>query len=110
MRVLPRYTAEFKTDALALLERTGRSLPRVARDLGVSVSSLRIWYKEAEMVKKQEKPSKAEPAAPPTSESTDVEVRRLKRELANAKKRIEELEEDRAILKKAATFFAKESE
>ena len=42
--------------------------------------------------------------------STKDQVRRLERELAAARKEIEDLKTDRAILKKAAAFFAKENE
>ena len=110
MRVLPRYTDEFKSDAVDLLERSGRSLPAVARDLGVSVGSLRTWYKDAVMAKKKRPKAPGAASLPPAAESADDENRRLKSELATAKRRIDELEEDRAILKKAAAFFAKESE
>lgn len=110
MRVLPTYTAEFRADAVALMKRSERTPPQVARDLGVSITSLRNWYNAELMAKK--KPPKgtkaAVPSVPPAS--PEDEVRQLKRELALAGKRIAELEQDREILKKAAAFFAKESE
>jgi len=114
MRILPRYTAEFKADALELLERTNRSMPEVARDLGVSVYSLRTWYKNALVAKKKNKrPSKGAPVsatAASAGEPLGNEVEQLRRELKQAHKRIADLEMDRDILKKAAAFFAKESE
>ena len=113
MRTRPTYTKEFRADALALLERTDRSLNEVARDLGISCGALRSWYQMAEMAKKKSKKPQAD--APPTAggaerESAKEQVRRLERELAAAHKEIEDLKTDRAILKKAAAFFAKESE
>ncbi|WP_435280026.1 transposase [Streptomyces sp. 1222.5] len=42
-----RYTAEFKRDAVALVDSTGRTVTEVARELGVSPESLRAWYKQA---------------------------------------------------------------
>ncbi|MFB7867306.1 transposase [Streptomyces sp. NPDC056069] len=42
-----RYTAEFKRDAVALVDSTGRTVTEVARGLGVSPESLRGWYKRA---------------------------------------------------------------
>ena len=114
MRTRPTYTPEFRADALALLERTDRSLNEVARDLGISCGALRGWYQHAEMAKKKKlKPQlhSAPPAADGVErESTKDQVRRLERELAAARKEIEDLKTDRAILKKAAAFFAKESE
>lgn len=110
MRVRPTYTEEFKADAVALMLGSERTAPQVAHDLGICVTSLRNWYKTQSMAKK--KPPKAlravVPSVPPTS--PEDEIRQLKRELALAEKRIGELEQDREILKKAAAFFAKESE
>jgi transposase len=113
MRVKPSYTDEFKSDALDLLDRTGRSLPDVARDLGVCVTSLRSWYKLREMTKKRKrtgvKPTRS--ASPePEAESAEGTVKRMERENAALKRENESLKMDREILKKAAAFFAKESE
>ena len=115
MRVQARYTDEFKTDALDLLNRTGRSLPAVARDLGVSVGSLRNWYKDREMAKKKKKRSGAAvtptPVRVPDEElSVEERLKRAERENAALKREIDSLKMDREILKKAAAFFAKESE
>ncbi|MEU9716551.1 transposase [Streptomyces sp. NPDC047976] len=38
-----RYSGEFKRDAVALVESSGRSVPSVARELGVNPESLRQW-------------------------------------------------------------------
>jgi transposase len=114
MRTFPRYTDEFKADAVDLVERSERSIPEVARDLGVSIFSLRSWYKAAQMAKKKPKRKNPAPArsaiVAPKDESLEDENRRLKRELASAQRKIDGLEMDREILKKAAAFFAKESE
>ena len=40
----PSYSAEFKSDAVELLRTTERSLPQVAKDLGVSYWSLRETF------------------------------------------------------------------
>jgi len=113
MRIRPTYTAEFRADAVDLLARTDRSLNQVAHDLGVANTTLRAWYHSAEMAKK--KPQKPHVVAPTATgaaerESAKEQIRRLERELATARKEIEDLKTDRAILKKAAAFFAKESE
>ncbi|MEU0132462.1 transposase [Streptomyces sp. NPDC006296] len=42
-----RYTAEFKRDAIALVDSTGRTVTAVARELGISSESLRGWYRQA---------------------------------------------------------------
>ena len=111
MRTIPRYTAEFKADAVALLRRTDRSVAQVAASLGCSGFSLRTWYKEAEMGKK--KPKKPASRVSPSSIEPVVqedELVRLRREIAALQKENDELKTDREILKKAAAFFVKESE
>lgn len=112
MFIAKQYTDQFRADALDLLERTDRSLPAVARDLGVSPQCLRNWYNAAQMAKKK-KPSRQRRSTRSASSepaSAEAEMKRLERELAAARKEIEELKTDREILKKAAAFFAKESE
>jgi transposase-like protein len=49
-------------------------------------------------------------AAPGAAETLEEKVARLERENAELRKQRDSLEMDRAILKKAAAFFAKESE
>ncbi len=113
MRTRPTYTPEFKADALELLGRTDRSIPTVARDLGIASTTLRSWYLTAEMAKKKPKKPRTNTESPSDAverESAKEQVRRLERELTAARKEIEDLKTDRAILKKAAAFFAKESE
>jgi len=108
VRVPTRYTPEFRSDAVRLIERTGRSLRRVASDLGISPAALVRWRRE-EMAKRRAKQEPG-PAVPPASETLEEENARLKRELAKSQRKIDQLEMDREILKKAAAFFAKESE
>jgi transposase len=77
-----------------LVSASGKSLSQVARDLGVSVESLRSWVKQSQ-IDQGERPGL-------TTEEKE-ELRRLRRE-----NRI--LLEEREILKKAAAFFAKETD
>ena len=85
------FTAEFKDAAVKLVGRGELSIPRVARDLGISDSLLRLWVEKAKT---------AENGGLTADER--IELSRLRKE-----NRI--LKEEREILKKAATFFAKES-
>lgn len=90
------FTPEFKEEAVRLWrERSaaGVSIGRVARDLGVRPNQLREWAGQAG----------AEPAKVVEGETTDQELRRLRRENARLKQEAE-------FLKKAAAFFAKESQ
>jgi transposase len=105
------YTADFKRDAVRLLDRSDRSWTQIAVDLGVHEGTLRGWYKELGMGKRFKKNSTGKAApAPPGSETLEEKVARLERENAQLRKKNDDLEMDRAILKKAAAFFAKESE
>jgi transposase len=90
----PRYSAEFKADAVRLVEEQGLPVARVARDLGVHQNTLRNWV---EKVRYDSLGSEG-----PAGEDERAELARLRRE-----NRI--LREEREILKKAAAFFAKES-
>jgi transposase len=88
------YPPEFRREAVALYRRSGRPLKEIASDLGVLTETLRIWTRQA-AVDAGEQPGLA-------SEERE-ELRRLRRE-------VRVLREERDILKKAAAFFAKESE
>jgi transposase len=111
MRVTrPTYTEEFRRDALSLLETTDRSFREVAEGLGISEGSLRQWYRAAEVPKKSRKQRKAETSAQLGNESAEQKLARLEREVATLRKENDSLRMDREILKKAAAFFAKESE
>jgi transposase len=90
----PPYSLEFRREAVRLLRTSGRSIPQLAAELGCSPQSLRNWSKQLDVDE-----GKAEGL---TSDERE-ELRRLRRE-----NRI--LTEEREILRKAAAFFAKDSE
>jgi len=43
------YPAQFKREAVELVGASGRPLAQIARELGVSTESLRLWCKQAEI-------------------------------------------------------------
>src|SRR4051812_1840916 len=115
MRVTKPYrklTDPFVQDAVALMDRTDRSFSDVAEGLGVSAFTLRRWYNE--LVTKAKRPKKAArrevPAVITDGETPEGKIARLERENTALRKQVVNLETDREILKKAAAFFAKESE
>jgi transposase len=111
MRATPKtYTNEFRSDAVALCLRGDRSLKQVATDIGVNHWTLRDWYNREEMAKRSKKKPPSSTASRPSNETTEEKVKRLEREMARLQKENEQLRMDREILKKAAAFFAKESE
>ena len=87
------YAPEFRRDAVELYRRSGKPLRELAVELGISTETLRMWVRQAD-VDAGERPGLS-------TEERD-ELRRLRRQ-------VKVLEEEREILKKAAAFFAKES-
>jgi len=109
MRVKSQYSEEFKADAVGLARRGDRSINEVARDLGVNHWTLRTWCKNELMAKRRKKEAE-KGAAAKVRESAEERVERLERENERLRKENDSLRTDRAILKKAAAFFVKESE
>ena len=85
------YTREFKEEAVRLINEQGYSYAEVGRNLGVNPNQLSRWKREIEEDK----------GDPGSAASLQAELKRLRKE--NKRLKLE-----REILKKAATFFAKE--
>ena len=105
-RVNRKYSQEFIDDAVALAQRSDMPFKQIGRDLGVSHWTLRGWYNKAEMAKKKGKPK----GVPASGETAEEKAARLEQENERLRKEVDSLKTDREILKKAAAFFAKESE
>ncbi len=83
-----KYSPEFRDEALALAEKVG--VPTAARELGLHESQLYGWRTKARAHQSQSE----------TEQRQAIEIVRLKRKLV-------EQAEELAIVKKAATYFAK---
>ena len=113
-----KYPAEFKEDAIAMVRANPDvTVKEIAARLGVNYWTLGTWYREDELARKHGKKKKSPKVRPkesatddPLEETAEQRAARLERENAALRKKVEQLEMDRAILKKAAAFFAKESE
>ena len=91
-----KYSEEFKIEAIKLVLEGGGSVPEVASKLGLKPSQLYNWMQSNRlpgeikaMINKQKE--------------LETENKRLKKALARA-------EQEKEILKKAATYFAKETQ
>lgn len=95
-----QFSSEFKLEAVRRVTEGGKALAQVAQELGIRPDMLRAWRRQAE--------GRAGLAAADVFPghgqlpSQEAEIRRLRRELEIARQEV-------AFLKKAATYFARES-
>ena len=90
------FTPEFNSDAVKLVSEQGYSCSEVGRRLGISESNVSRWVREYH----QENDPSVDGAA--SRGELEAEVKRLRKENQG-------LQMEREISKKAAAFFAKES-
>jgi transposase len=89
-----KYTREFKTRAVQMLETSGKSGHEIEKDLGIGSGQIYRWRKQLE----EERYGRR--AFPGTGNARDEEIARLKRENAI-------LREERDILRKAMAIFSR---
>lgn len=99
MERLPKgvYSPEFREQAVRLHEADGLAIPEVAGRLSLPGGALKNWVYAARRGKLGEVGKNRKPLA-----ELEMELARVKRELAEAKM-------ERDLLKKAAAYFARES-
>jgi transposase len=101
MRKPRRFTDEFKREAVALLQTSGRPLIQIAHELGIQPSMLRNWRKTIGGPAGTELRPEMQ-ARPPQADSPrdqSAEIARLRRE-------VERLRMERDILKKTVAIFS----
>jgi len=93
-KVQRTYTAEFKREAVRLACRSSAPIAQIARELGISDTSIHEWRKQLA--------AHGDEAFPGSGHQTaqEEEMRRLKREL-------EVTRQERDILKKAFMVFSR---
>jgi len=88
-----QYPPEFRAEAVKLAGTSGKSIRGVAMDLGISNETLGRWIRE----------DRDRGVATPLAAEERAELVELRR-------RVKVLETEREILKKAAAFFASETD
>ena len=92
------YTAEFKAEAIKAIEENKGNVSETARQLGIAMQTLSNWYKTA----------KVGTLAGRQQYSPDLVA--LREENKKLKQQLKTAEMEREFLKKAAAYFAKESQ
>jgi transposase len=87
------YPKEFKQGALDLVRRGDRSIPEIARELGIAESCLRNWVKQSQLDRGERDDG--------LSSAEREELKALRRENAR-------LRQEKEILRKAAAFLARD--
>ena len=88
-----KFSAEYKREAVAMLESPGVTVSQIAAELGIGASVLGRWRREVR---------RAGAAFPGQGRPREEELSQLRRELVRVTK-------ERDFLREAATFFASAS-
>ena len=91
-----QFSDAFKSEAVRLTRESGRPVAQVARELGISDNVRYRWRSEQQQVASQGRTRQA--------------VRVEQEELTRLKREHEMLRKERDFLKRAAAFFARESQ
>lgn len=91
----PPYPPEFRLEALRLLRSGARSPKQLAAELGCTEQTLRNWLRQDEADR---------------GERTDILSSDERARLRELEREVKVLRSEREILKRAAAFFARESD
>jgi transposase len=94
-RTRPPYPPEFRVETVRLLRSGAATIRQVSEDVGVSQQTLRNWLRQADLDDGRRDDG--------LTSSEQEELRRLRR-------RVRVLEQEREILRRAAVFFARETD
>jgi transposase len=94
-RSRPAYAPEFRAEAVRLVREGGRNPEQLARDLGCTAQSIRTWMRQADLDEGRRSDG--------LTSAEREELRRLRAEV-----RVLTMERD--LLKKAAAFFARDTD
>ena len=89
------FPPEYKAEVVELIRSTGKTVGQVARELDLTETAVRQWVRQADL---------------DTGRRTDGLTTAERAELGRLRREVRELREEREILRKAAVFFARETD
>ncbi|HEY9377042.1 MAG TPA: transposase [Jiangellaceae bacterium] len=89
------FPPEYKAEVVELIRSTGKTVGQVARELDLTETAVRQWVRSAEF---------------DAGRSTDGLTTTERDELRRLRRENRDLREEREILRKAAVFFARETD
>jgi transposase len=89
------FTDEQRAEAVRIVHQSGKPVIQVAKEMGLTESALRRWVKQAQIDHESD----------PQGKLTSAE----RKELNELRRDLKRVQMERDFLKKAATFFARES-
>jgi transposase len=89
------FPGEYKAEVVELIRTTGKTVGRVAKELDLTETAVREWVKRADL---------------DAGRRTDGLTTGEREELRRLRRENRDLREEREILRKAAVFFARETD
>ncbi len=90
-----KFNIEYKKEIIKLVRERGNKVSEVAKDIGVSETTIRNWVKKYSEYGEEAFPGRGK------LRTEDAEIREMK-------KKLKDLEEENAILKKAMGIFSRD--
>jgi len=91
-----RFSEEYKSETVRLIQSSGKSIGKIALEVGIGETALRRWVQQTEVE---------------AGRGPEGALKRSEREeLVELRRENQRLRMEREILKKATAFFARESE
>jgi transposase len=89
------FPPEYKAEVVELIRTTGKAVGQVAKELDLTETAVRQWVKQADL---------------DAGRRTDGLTTAERDELRQLRREVRDLREEREILRKAAVFFARETD
>jgi transposase len=105
-----KYSDEYRAQAVQLWHQSGLSMKKVAEDLGIAPETLRSWVRATHPVPAPHVRRGSPAGSTGTTHLAGTLTADERAELLELRRKVRVLETEREILRKAAAFFAQESE